>query len=57
MIRALIVAVALLAGYVLAVNPPCPNCLPPCPTEDSSYCYWDASERGNGLGRDFIALD
>ena len=26
----------------------------PCPTEDSpGPCFWDASERGNGTGRDF----
>tara|TARA_R110000851_G_scaffold4520_1_gene18457 strand:+ start:2180 stop:2584 length:405 start_codon:yes stop_codon:yes gene_type:complete len=30
--------------------------LPPCPTEDSTACYWDASERGNGHGHDFIAI-
>lgn len=29
--------------------------LPPCPTEDSVSCYWDASTRGNGEGRSFIA--
>lgn len=27
----------------------------PCVTEDADGpCYWDASERGNGVGRDFI---
>ena len=30
--------------------------LQPCATEDSDQCYWDASERGNGDGSDFIAL-
>jgi hypothetical protein len=28
--------------------------LPPCPTEDSSDCYWDAATMGNGQGRSFI---
>lgn len=28
--------------------------LPPCPTEDSTGCYWDASESGNGLGNDVV---
>jgi len=28
--------------------------LPPCQTEDSTHCYWDASVQGNGLGHDFI---
>lgn len=23
-----------------------------CATEDSTGCYWDASEQGNGLGKD-----
>jgi hypothetical protein len=27
--------------------------LPPCPTEDSVSCFWDASARGNGVGRSF----
>lgn len=28
--------------------------LPPCATEDSSTCYWDASTHGNGTGSSFI---
>lgn len=28
--------------------------LPPCPTEDSTGCYWDASQSGNGLGVDVV---
>jgi hypothetical protein len=34
--------------------------LEPCEEEDGSgqvACYWDASERENGLGRDFIVLN
>lgn len=31
------------------------DALTPCPHEDSVGCYWDASERGNGLGNDFIS--
>lgn len=27
--------------------------MPPCATEDSSACYWDASTRGNGLGQSY----
>lgn len=27
--------------------------LPPCATEDSDDCYWDASSRDNGLGQSF----
>lgn len=29
--------------------------VPPCPTEDSADCYWDAS-RGNGTGRSFVDI-
>ena len=32
------------------------NTFAPCELEDSSFCYWDAAERGNGRGRSFIAL-
>lgn len=31
------------------------NLLPPCEFEDSTHCYWDASERANGQGLDFVA--
>lgn len=29
--------------------------LPPCPTEDSDGCYWDASEQGDGNGNDVVS--
>ena len=28
----------------------------PCEAEDSTFCYWDASTRGNGLGQSFINI-
>ena len=28
--------------------------LPPCPTEDSDGCYWDADTMGNGTGTDVV---
>ncbi|WNO27760.1 membrane protein [Microbacterium phage Huwbert] len=31
--------------------------LPPCATEDSDNCYWDASVQGNGEGRSFDVRD
>ncbi len=31
--------------------------LPPCASEDSDQCYWDAPNRGNGKGRSFYRLD
>jgi hypothetical protein len=30
--------------------------LPPCVTEDSDNCYWDADTRGNGQGNDIVVL-
>lgn len=31
---------------------------PACVSEDSVGCYWDASTRGNGLGRSFwVSVD
>jgi hypothetical protein len=29
---------------------------PPCPTEDSVGCTWDAQTQGNGRGDSFIVL-
>lgn len=29
--------------------------LPPCKTEDSTECFWDAQTMGNGTGQSFIA--
>ena len=29
--------------------------LPPCATEDSENCYWDALERGYGQGTSFVS--
>lgn len=31
--------------------------LPPCATEDSTNCYWDADTMGNGEGLSFIDID
>jgi hypothetical protein len=31
--------------------------LPPCPSEDSDNCVWDARTMGNGLGRSFVVLE
>ena len=31
--------------------------LPPCPTEDSSDCYWDAAKMGNGQGVSFVNIN
>ncbi len=29
--------------------------IPPCKTEDSTECFWDAETMGNGNGNSFIA--
>lgn len=31
--------------------------LPPCATEDSNNCYWDADTMGNGIGTDSIVIE
>lgn len=41
-------------GLGLLIGWPTPGMLPPCPTEDSTGCYWDASEHGNGQGSDLV---
>jgi hypothetical protein len=30
--------------------------LEPCPTEDSTDCYWDADTMGNGRGNDLVTV-
>jgi hypothetical protein len=30
--------------------------LPPCESEHSEYCHWDASVRGNGQGASFVTF-
>lgn len=52
--KSVLLAAAMLAAVAIATpNNVAP--LPACPTEDSIGCYWDASTRGNGIGRSFIA--
>ncbi|WP_217181589.1 hypothetical protein [Streptomyces sp. AC495_CC817] len=31
--------------------------LDPCPTEDSTNCFWDATQSGNALGESFFNYD
>lgn len=45
------VLLAIIAFMALAVIG-----LEPCPTEDSTLCYWDSASRGNGKGISFIAI-
>lgn len=30
--------------------------LNPCRVEDGRQCYWDADNRGNGIGRSFVSV-
>lgn len=32
------------------------DALPPCATEDSTGCYWDADTMGNGMGNDLVTV-
>jgi hypothetical protein len=43
---------ALLTAPSAAVGAPIP--LPPCHTEDSANCVWDAPHMGNHTGRSFV---
>lgn len=39
-------------AYALVPEPAPARTTISCPTEDSTNCFWDASEQGNGLGQD-----
>lgn len=39
-------------AYALVPEPSPARTSVECPTEDSTNCFWDASEQGNGLGQD-----
>lgn len=45
-----------LALITLAAILPSVPTIPPCQTEDSTGCYWDAGHRGNGQGQSFVTL-
>ena len=32
------------------------DALPSCPTEDSDWCKWDATQQGNGKGNSFFVI-
>jgi hypothetical protein len=38
---------------VVTSGQPVEGTVQPCPTEDSSNCYWDADKMGNGTGHSF----
>ena len=44
-------------GILLATPEPGTIRLGPCQTEDSTNCYWDAAQHGNGQGVPFLSVD
>lgn len=50
-------AIGATLGVLWALHPGTPPALPPCPTEDSVGCYWDAPTMGNGDGRSYTVDD
>lgn len=53
---AALAALVILAGGLAAGTE---DTLAPCPNDSDVEvdCYWDASERGNGQGHDFVVRD
>lgn len=51
-------ALALIVGYAAGtvVSSALHSLSQPCLAEDSTWCHWDASERGNGLGGSHVAF-
>jgi hypothetical protein len=48
---------AILTVAVLGFAQPAPrDGVPPCPTEDSWYCHWNAAYQGNHHGYSFISV-
>ena len=54
--RKYLIATLLIVTSVTAIPTVLANTFPDCPTEDSTYCLWDSSTRGNGSGTSFIAF-
>ena len=54
-----LIAFCLIAGVAYSDGTDCPSVdvLPPCEYEDSSDCYWLATERGNRKGNSFVDID
>lgn len=51
---ALLAAVVLIPHFIAYAIVPA---TPPCATEDSTNCYWDANVQGNGQGNSFIDVN
>lgn len=52
-----ITAAMMLWWLNLYTDPAIIDGLAPCPTEDSSNCYWDSTVRGTGEGLSFADID
>jgi uncharacterized protein YcsI (UPF0317 family) len=55
-IGALLVGIVIGCSLTFAIMAPALTApsLPPCLTEDSTGCYWDAETHGNGTGQDVV---
>ncbi len=56
----MLISFCLVSGIAYATSSTCPSeivTLPPCEVEDSADCYWDAANRGNGIGNSFVDID
>lgn len=44
-------------GWLMATPQDTVIQLPPCATEDSDNCYWQADQAGNEIGASFVVID
>lgn len=47
----------LMVWFGVLIEPMPADSLPPCATEDSDNCVWDAAKMGNGEGESFYVVD
>lgn len=52
-VYALVIGMVAIVALSLAFAPSSDS-LPPCKSEDSTSCYWDADTMGNGYGHDVV---
>ena len=55
-IKSLILLVVVLLAVIGVLLWDSTRTIPPCATEDSNNCYWDADTMGNGTGHDSVVL-
>jgi len=52
--RAPVESVPTALAAVAGPSAPSEVVIPPCASEDDANCFWDAAQRGNGVGTDFV---